>query len=306
MILVTGGAGFIGSHVVDILIENGHDVAVVDDLSTGSEANLNLQASFYKVDIRGEELAGVFEKERPTAVYHLAAQMDVTRSIREPLFDADVNISGSINLLEQCVKAKVEKVIYASTGGAIYGEPDTVPTPETYKPSPISHYGVSKMTVEYYLSLYYHVYGLRYTSLRFPNVYGPRQNPHGEAGVCAILTLLMLEGKSPTLYGFGEPLRDYVFVKDIARGNLIALEKGDQEIINLGSAKGTSVMELFNHLKEILGVDMEPKLEPLRAGEVHSIYTTGDKAAEILGWEATVNVREGLAQTAAFIKEQRG
>ena len=304
MILVTGGAGFIGSHVVDMLIDAGYEVAVVDDLSTGSRENLNTDAKFYELDIRSTELANVFEREEPTHVYHLAAQMDVRKSIQEPLFDADVNIAGSINLLENCVKHKVKKIIYASTAGAVYGEPSELPVPETYPPNPICHYGASKLAVEYYLRLYHHLYGLTYTILRFANVYGPRQNPHGEAGVCSILTLLMLDGKSPTLYGFGKPLRDYVYVKDVARANLLALDKGDQEFVNICSGKGTSVQQLFDSLKEILDVDIDPVLEPLRVGEVHDIYTACNKAEEVLGWKPIVDIHEGLTYTADFIRNK--
>jgi UDP-glucose 4-epimerase len=225
--------------------------------------------------------------------------MDVRRSLQEPVFDAQVNILGAINLLENCVRHKVGKFIFASTGGAIYGEPETtaMPVPETYVPRPVCHYGASKLASEHYIDLYGILYGLRYTILRFPNVYGPRQNPHGEAGVCAILVGLMLEGKQPTLFGFGEPTRDYVYVGDIARANVIALEKGDGETINLGSARGTSVRQIFDVLKNLTGYPGEPILKPLRPGEIHHIYITGDKAREILGWQPEVTLEEGLEKT---------
>lgn len=306
-ILVTGGAGFIGSHVVDAYLEAGHDVVVVDNLSTGFRDNLNPKARFYEVDICDGSLSTVFEQEKPQVVAHLAAQIDVRLSLQAPTFDARVNILGSINLLENCVKHKVEKLIFASTGGAIYGEPDAsaMPVPETYIPHPVCHYGTSKLSVEHYIELYGILYGLRYTILRFPNVYGPRQNPHGEAGVCAILIGLLLEGKQATLFGFGEPLRDYVYVGDIARGCVLAIDRGDGETINLGSAKGTSVRRLYDILSGLLGVKTEPLLKPLRPGEIHQIYITGEKAKRVLGWEPQVNIEEGLEKTLRHVQAQQ-
>jgi UDP-glucose 4-epimerase len=305
-ILVTGGAGFIGSHVVDLCVKAGCEVVVLDDLSTGFRYNLNRRAAFVEMDIRAPELAAVMELERPDFVFHLAAQMDVRRSLSEPIFDASTNILGSLNLLECCVKQKVKKVIYASTGGAVYGEPKELPASEDCPALPICHYGVSKYTVENYLRLYGRLYGLNYTILRFPNVYGPRQNPLGEAGVCAILTSLMLDNRQPTLYGFGEPLRDYVFVEDIARANLLAMDHGDGQTINLGSGRGTSVMEIFNILKEIVGFEQPPLLKPIRPGEVERIFTTGDRALEVLQWRPEVGLHEGLKRTVSHIIEERG
>jgi UDP-glucose 4-epimerase len=199
----------------------------------------------------------------------------------------------------------VKKFIYASTGGAVYGEPANLPVDETCWPHPICHYGVSKYTVEHYAFLYNHLYNLRYTILRYPNIYGPRQNPHGEAGVCAILIGLMLEGKIPTLYGNGKPLRDYVYVGDIARANVIALSKANGETINLGSGKGTSVLAIFNALRDLLNFPHEPIMKPLRAGEVNQIYITGDRAASLLGWKAEVDLKEGLARTLEHIRSKR-
>lgn len=301
-ILVTGGAGFIGSHVVDTYINDGHDVVVIDDLSTGHREFLNPQATFHQIDIRSKELRDIFEKEQPELVNHLAAQIDVRRSVTEPMFDAEVNIIGGINLLECAVKQKVKKFIFASTGGAIYGEPETLPAPEECAPRPKSHYATSKLAFEHYLGLYNRLYDLPYTVLRFPNVYGPRQSPEGEAGVCAILTGLMLQGKRPILFGFGEPTRDYVYVGDIARGNLLAIDKGEGEIINLGSAKGVSVRELFDHIKELTGYQGDADEQPLRPGEVSHTYITGDKAKQILGWEPQVSLGEGLAHTVDYIR----
>ena len=304
-ILVTGGAGFIGSNIVDTYINAGHDVVVVDNLATGFERNLNPKARFYEVDICDASLDDVFAKEKPEAVSHLAAQIDVRRSLQEPTFDARVNILGSINLLECAVKHKVGKFLFASTGGAIYGEPDpsVMPVPETYSPHPLCHYGTSKLAVEHYIELYGALYGLRYTILRFPNVYGPRQNPHGEAGVCAILVGLMLAGKQPILFGHGTPTRDYVYVGDIARGALLALDRADGETINLGSSKGTSVRDIFDVLKTLTGFEGEPDLQPLRPGEVNHIYISGDKAKALLGWTPEVDLHEGLRRTLEHVRE---
>lgn len=305
-ILVTGGAGFIGSNVVDAYIREGHEVVVVDNLSTGSRENLNPQATFHEVDICDAAFADVFAREKPQAVAHLAAQIDVRRSVQEPTFDARVNILGSINVLEACVKHGAGKIIFASTGGAVYGEPDpaALPLTEEYPARPVCHYGTSKLSVEHYIDLYSILYGLRYTILRFPNVYGPRQNPHGEAGVCAILVGLMLAGKTPTLFGFGEPLRDYVYVGDIARGCVLALDKADGQILNLGSGKGTSVREIFDELKRVIGFEGEPVLEPLRPGEIQKTYITGDKARELLGWKPEVDLAEGLKRTLEHVRSQ--
>ena len=303
-ILVTGGAGFIGSHVADAYVASGHRVVVVDNLIAGNRGNVPSEAIFHEVDIRSEELADVFEREKPEFVSHLAAQIDVRRSVAEPLFDAEVNILGSVNLLENCVKHKVRKFLFASTGGAIYGEPKSLPADEDCPPNPKCHYAASKLAFEHYIRLYQSLYDLSYTILRFPNVYGPRQSPEGEAGVCSILTGLMLQGKPPVLYGFGNPLRDYVYVGDIARGCLLALDKGEGATLNLGSGKGISVRELFDTLKELLGFDQEPSLEALRPGEIEDVYITGDRAAEVLGWRPEVELREGLRRIADYIRGQ--
>lgn len=304
-ILVTGGAGFIGSHIVDTYLSLGHDVAVVDNFWAGTRANLNPKARFYEVDVRSPQLAEVFEKEKPEIVNHLAAQIDVRKSLDEPIFDADVNILGAINLLENCIKHKIQKLIFASTGGAIYGEPAELPATENCPPNPKCHYAASKLAFEFYIKLYKNIYGLRYTVLRYPNVYGPRQSPSGEAGVCSILTGIMLQGKVPTLYGFGEAERDYVFVGDVCRANVIALEKGDGEIINLGWSKGIKVREVFDALAEIIGFKEEPKLAPLRAGEIERCFISGQKAHDILGWEPKTTLREGLAQVVEFVRNSQ-
>lgn len=303
-ILVTGGAGFIGSHVVDAYVAAGHEVSVVDNLLSGKRSNLNPKARFHEVDIRADKLAEVFAEERPEYVNHLAAQIDVRRSVTEPRFDADINILGGINILENCVKSGVKKVLFSSTGGAIYGEPRDLPASEGCPPNPKCHYAASKLAFENYLGLYWNLYQLPYTILRFPNVYGPRQSPEGEAGVCSILAGLMLHGKQPTLFGFGSPERDYVYVGDIARGNVLALDKGENQVINLGSGKGATVQDLYDILKELTGYAGEPELKPLRPGEVQRVFITGTRAAEVLGWHADTPLKEGLRRTVEHIKKQ--
>ncbi len=301
-VLVTGGAGFIGSHVAEEFINSGYEVLVIDDLSSGKRENVPSQAKFIQMDICSEELEDVFEDFKPKFVAHLAAQIDVRKSVSNPIFDAKVNILGGINILQQSVKYGVNKFVFASTGGAIYGEAEVMPVPETYSPKPLSPYGTSKLAFEHYIGLYQRLYGLRYMILRLPNVYGPRQSPEGEAGVCSILSGLMLKGKKPVLYGFGEPMRDYVYVKDIARAFLLAVEKGENETVNLGSAIGTRVREIFDIIAEIIGYRDEPELAPLRPGEVHSIYISGEKAKQILGWQPQVPLKEGLRYTVEYVK----
>ncbi len=302
-ILVTGGAGFIGSHVVDILVENQNNVLVIDNLSSGKKQNLNPKAHFVEMDICSEQIDMIFHDFGPDFVAHLAAQIDVRKSVTDPIFDARVNILGGINLLNNSVKYGVKKFIFSSTGGAIYGETDTLPVPETYLPKPMSPYGTSKLAFEHYLGLYQRLHGLNYLILRLPNVYGPRQSPEGEAGVCSILTGLMLRGKKTVLYGYGTPQRDYVFVKDIAQAFLLGLYKGDNETINLGSARGTPVRTIFDIIAQEVGYHGEPELAPLRPGEVQTIYITGDKAREILGWQPQTDLTSGLTQTVEFIKK---
>ncbi|HUV29189.1 MAG TPA: NAD-dependent epimerase/dehydratase family protein [Anaerolineales bacterium] len=303
-ILVTGGAGFIGSHVVDTFIANGHEVVVVDDLSTGRRSNLNPAATFYQVDIRSPELAEVFEKEKPQIVDHHAAQMDVRRSVDDPLFDADVNVLGSIKLIELARQHAVERVIYISTGGAVYGEPEYLPCDEAHPINPICPYGASKHTVEHYLYMYHELYDLDYVVLRYPNVYGPRQDPHGEAGVVAIFTGLMLKGDQIVINGDGEQERDFVYVADCARANLLALttEKCNT-IFNLGEGKGTTVNEVYEELKKITAYPLSAVHGPAKVGETRRIYLEANKAAQELDWQPSIGLRAGLTETVEYFKE---
>lgn len=303
--LVTGGAGFIGSHVVDLFLAQGYEVVVVDDLSTGRRSNLNPAATFYDLDIRNPQIAQVFEKERPDFISHHAAQMDVRRSVAEPLFDADVNILGSINLIEQARHYQVKHFVYISTGGAVYGEPEYLPCDEGHPINPICQYGASKHTVEHYLYMYQQNYGMEYTVLRYPNVYGPRQDPRGEAGVVAIFTGQMLTGGQVTINGDGEQQRDFVYVRDCARANLLAVEKDHRSTIyNLGCGWGTSVNEIFTTIKKITGYELPPVHGPAKIGETRRIYLEASKIRQELGWTPIVNLEEGLAQTVEYFKQR--
>lgn len=302
-VLVTGGAGFIGSHVVDTYVDNGYEVVVVDDLSTGRLSNLNPAATFYKLDIRSPQLVSVFERELPDYVNHHAAQMDVRRSVIDPLFDADVNILGSINLIECAKNFEVKRFIYISTGGAVYGEPEYLPCDEAHPIKPICQYGASKHTVEHYLFMYQQLYGLEFVVLRYPNVYGPRQDPHGEAGVVAIFTAQMLNGKQATVNGDGEQERDFVYVGDCARANLLALQtKNGSTIYNLGSGQGTSVNQIFAVLKEITRYKLERFHGPAKVGETRRIYLDAKKARDELDWFPTVSLEEGLKRTVDYFR----
>ena len=303
-VLVTGGAGFIGSHVVDLLIKEGYQVVVVDDLSTGRESNINPAAKFYKIDIRDPKIAEIFEKERPDYVDHHAAQMDVRRSIVEPLLDAEINIIGSLNILECALKYQVKRIIYISTGGAVYGEPVYLPCDEAHPINPICQYGASKHTVEHYLYMYNVNYGLAYTVLRYPNVYGPRQDPHGEAGVVAIFSGQMLQERQVVVNGDGEQTRDFVYVGDCARANLMALKvPHDPGIFNIGFGLPTSINQIFATLKQITGYPNEAIHGPAKIGETRHIYLTAEKAHKVLSWQPSLSLEEGLRQTVEYFRK---
>lgn len=302
-ILVTGGAGFIGSHVVDLFLSKGYEVVIVDDLSTGRASNLNPKAKFYQLDIRSPELKNVFTTERPDFISHHAAQMDVRRSVTDPVFDADVNVVGSVKLIELARQFEVKHFVYISTGGAVYGEPEYLPCDEKHPVNPICPYGASKHTLEHYLYMYNLLYGLNYTVLRYPNVYGPRQDPHGEAGVVAIFTGKMLKGEQCVINGDGENTRDYVYVGDCARGNLLAVEKPHASgIFNLGFGKPTSVNEIFHALQQITSYQLPEVHGPAKLGETRFIYLDAAKARHGLGWEPTIPLEQGLQQTVAYFR----
>jgi UDP-glucose 4-epimerase len=301
-ILVTGGAGFIGSHIVDAFLSAGHTVSVVDDLSTGFRHNLASGVPLHVVDIRDHRLNEVFETERPDVVCHQAARANVRESFEKPLLYADVNVIGSLNLLECCRRFGVRKVLYASTGGAVYGPPERLPVSEDHPVNPLDPYGASKHHVEHYLHLYEKNYGLTFSSLRYPNVYGPRQNPFGEAGVVAIFTRQMLDKKQPVINGSGEQERDFVNVTDIARANLLALDRGDGEILNIGSGLATSVNTIYSTLADLTGYPEKAVYAPAKSGEVFRIYLNADRAGRILGWTPRVGLVEGLRATVEYFK----
>lgn len=301
-ILVTGGAGFIGSHVVDLFVSQGYEVVVVDNLSTGRESNLNPAAKFYQVDIRSPEVAEIIARERPDFISHHAAQIDVRRSVADPLFDAEVNVLGSIRLIEAARQYGVQRFVYISTGGAVYGEPEYLPCDEAHPINPICPYGISKHTVEHYLFLAHYNYGLNYTVLRYPNVYGPRQDPHGEAGVVAIFSGRMLRQEPVTIYGDGLQERDFLYVGDCARANLLAVQQAQDGIYNLGTGRGANINELFDILREITHYPLRPGYGPAKVGETYKIYLQAAKAARDLGWQPTLSLSEGLSQTVAYFQ----
>jgi len=305
-IMVTGGAGFIGSHVADACLQAGHDVCVVDDLSTGKRGNVNPKARLYVTDIRDRAaLDQVFVQERPEVICHLAAKANVRESVAEPVLYAQVNVIGSLVLLELARTHSCQKVVYASTGGAVYGEPEYLPVDEEHPINPLDPYGASKHHVEHYLRIYKELHGLDYTVLRFPNVYGPRQDPFGEAGVVAIFTGQMLAGDTPVINGSGEQERDFVYVGDIARANVLALTGGGGGFFNLGAGVGTSINDVFSQLKEITGCNCETVHGPAKPGEVFRVYLDASRAKAGLGWEVQVPLREGLERTVAFFRGEK-
>jgi len=316
-VLVTGGCGFIGSNVVDAYVEKGYHVAIIDNLSTGRRENKNEKARLYVEDICKDGIEEVFKKERPDIVNHHAAQISVPLSVQDPLFDAEVNIKGIIRLLLLCNKYNVKKFIFSSTGGAIYGDADVVPTGEDYVPEPASPYAIAKLSSEKYIRFFYGQYGLRYTILRYSNVYGPRQIPHGEAGVVAIFTEKLLDGVLPTLNHFpGEPqgmIRDYCYVKDIAMANILATEKDTVGIFNIGTGKGTTTLELYRLVLKTLrskGVGIpqafdEPKRDMARPGDIKVSTLNPGKAKIELGWEAGYTVEMGLSETVDWYLNKR-
>ncbi|MSQ32788.1 MAG: NAD-dependent epimerase/dehydratase family protein [Dehalococcoidia bacterium] len=302
-VLVTGGAGFIGSHMVDALIKAGHKVSVVDNLSTGQKTNINKKATFHNISISDKKLEEIIKEEKPEIVSHLAAQISVKASMQNPMIDAQTNVVGSLNLLNLCHKYGVKRFIFSSTGGALYGEPEYLPCDEDHPILPLSGYGVAKRSLEMYLLGYGPVWGLPFVILRYANVYGPRQDPFGEAGVVAIFARHMLKGETVTINGTGKQSRDFVYVSDVVRANLMALEKGTGGLYNIGTAKGTSVNDIFSYLKQATGYKLTAKHGPAIPGEVGNIYLKSDKAKKELGWIPSVPLSEGLQNTVEYIRK---
>jgi len=305
-ILVTGGAGFIGSHVVDAYIAAGHQVAILDNFSTGTEANLNPAAEAHRVDLRDQpSVDKVIGSFRPDIVNHHAAQSEVPKSVADPTFDAQVNIIGGLNLLKASVDHAVKKVIFISTGGALYGEPDVVPADEDHPVRPLSPYGTSKYCFEQYLGTFKRTFGLEFTVLRYANVYGPRQDFHAEEGrVVAIFASRMLEGKPVTIDGDGEQSRDMLHVGDAATANLAALERGDGGTFHISTAMPVSVNDLYRKLALLTGYKQPPNYGPARKGDVYRIGLDNTRAKVGLGWEPGVDLEEGLSLTVDYFREQ--
>jgi UDP-glucose 4-epimerase len=308
-IMVTGGAGFIGSNVVDGYIGAGHEVLILDNLYTGKRVNVNPEARFYEMDIRSPAAAEVILKEKPDIINHHAAQMSVPASVSDPGFDADVNIKGFLNLLEASVKSGVKKVVFISSGGAIYGEALEYPTSETYIPKPLSPYAITKYCSEHYLAYYRHQYGLDYTTLRYANVYGPRQIPHGEAGVVAIFMNNLINGIRSVLNHFPEDdrgmVRDYCFVGDVVKANVAALNRGSGDFFNIGTGRETKTGDLYEKIFSALEETGKPLSEDLvkmkkqlaRGGDLKKSCLTIGKAAEVLDWKPEVRLTDGLRKT---------
>lgn len=305
-ILVTGGAGFIGSHVVDAYITANHDVFVVDNLSTGFIENVNPRATFHKMDIRDPELENLFKAERFDIVNHHAAQMDVRKSVKDPIYDASINVLGSINCFENALKYGASKIIYISTGGAVYGEPRYLPVDEDHPIEPICPYGITKHTVEHYLYGYHVNFGLQYTVLRYPNVYGPRQNPHGEAGVIAIFSEQMISGEQSKIFGDGNKTRDYVHIDDVVKANVLVLEKAEDQVLNLGWGKEITDFEVFDAVRAALQKKVEPLYVDRRIGEIERISLDASRARESIGWEPAIGFRQGVAMTVEYYRNKLG
>jgi UDP-glucose 4-epimerase len=302
-ILITGGAGFIGSHLVDKLINENYKVIIVDNLSTGKKENINLKAKFYKLDILNPKIFEVFKKEKPEIVFHLAAQVNVRKSVEDPINDAKINILASLNILEACRKFNVKKIIFSSSGGAIYGETKIIPTPENYLPNPESPYGIAKLIVEKYLDFYKKVYGLDYIVLRFANVYGPRQDPKGEAGVVSIFIEKIFKGERPVIFGSGKQTRDFIYVDDIVSALIKSISyKGKETIFNVGTGIETSVNQLFKLISKILGAKTKPIYASPKPGELKRNCLNISKIKKELKWQPKYNLEKGFKETISEFK----
>ncbi len=300
--LVTGGAGFIGSHLVDRLLEEDYRVVIVDDLSSGKLKNLNQQGTFHHMSITHPSLNDVLNRERPDLVFHLAAQSSVSRSVKDPVFDSEVNVLGTLRLLEASRRAGVEKIVYSSTGGALYGDPETVPCSDDAPVAPISPYGMSKYMAEQYFDFYSRQYRQNFTTLRYGNVYGPRQDPHGEAGVVAIFISAMLNGERPRIFGDGNQTRDFISVDDVVEANIAAIQRGHRKAMNIATGELTSVNRIFEMLKEMTGFRWGVEHGPARAGDVYQISLDCSRAAEELRWSPHTSLFDGLTRTVEYMK----
>ena len=296
-ILVTGGAGFVGSHLVDRLIHDGHRIAVVDTIATGKRAHVNPQAALYEIDICSPALAAAFEAAQPEIVFHIAAHASVSESVRDPLHDAEVNVLGTLNVLRQCAAHGVKHIVFSSTGGALYGEPERLPADEEHPVRPLSPYGASKAAAEVYVQTLCSLSGIRYTILRYGNVYGPRQDPFGEAGVVAIFASAMRRGQRPVIFGDGAHERDYVYVDDVVQANVLALEQDEDGVFNIGTGQGATVAQVFDALTGAIDYDGSPEYAEARPGDVRRIYLDVRRAERGLGWRAAVSLGEGIRRT---------
>jgi len=303
-IVVTGGAGFIGGHIAEAYVKAGHAVVVVDDLSSGKRENVPAEAGFIRKDVRDPAMREIFERERPDILSHHAAQIDVRRSVADPVFDARVNLIGLLNLLECARPWGLRRVVFASSGGTVYGEQEKFPASESHPTRPLSPYGVAKLASEQYLYFYHITYGIPYLALRYANVYGPRQDPHGEAGVVAIFSERLLRGQEAVVNGDGLQTRDYVFVGDVATANLLALETDYSGALNIGTAVETDVVTLFRTIRDQVGSDAPEKHGPAKAGEQRRSVLDPGRAREVLGWEVSVPLEAGLKETVEFFRRR--
>ncbi len=300
--LVTGGAGFIASHLADALLQEGHQVAVIDNLSTGKKENVNKKAVFYQADILDAGICDIFKKEKPDVVFHYAAQIDVRKSVNEPVESAKTNILGSVNILENCKNFRVKKVVFASSGGAVYGDASVIPTPEDYPAKPVSPYGIEKLTVEHYLDFYKKEYGLDYLILRLANVYGPRQNSKGEAGVIAIFCAKLIGRGQPIINGDGKQTRDFVFVKDVVRASVLGMQKNKSGVFNIGTGVQTNINDIFRKLKGLFNVEIKEIHAPQKQGEQKRSCLDIAKAKTELEWEPECDLNKGLKETGEWFK----
>lgn len=302
-ILVTGGAGFIGSHIADAYIDAGHKVVIVDNLATGREKNINPQATFFNIDIRDRSIKKLFEQFQFDIVNHHAAQMDVRLSVKDPIFDAENNVIGLLNVFQNAVEHGVKKVIYASSGGVVYGEQDYFPADEEHPQRPYCPYGVTKLMGEKYLYYYAATYGLTYTAFRYANVYGPRQNPFGEAGVIAIFMQKLFNREEAIIHGDGRQTRDYVYVADVVQANVTALCSGENDVFNIGTGVETDVNQIYQAINKLIGANMPEKHGPAKPGEQRRSVLDIQKARHRLPWQPQFDFARGLAATIDYFKK---